>query len=328
MLPRTSLIVLIASFWLPLAALAQDSGPSDSRRPAQERSVASSPADTQYQLGAEDVIQVQIWGRADLSGLFPVDRSGQIQVPLIGAIRARGRTPAELSQDLTERYQLLDPSISEVLASVAQYNSRSVTFVGEVESPGTYGFREMPDLWEALLTAGGPAAGADLARVQIVRKERSPDEPRTLAVNLSRGIERTPGESVPELRPQDTIVVPAVDQVPTGADVFQVLGAVANPGKYGMSTAGNLVEALAVSGGPEPEADLQKVRLVRMNANGPIAYELDLQGYLYAAQPLSNLELLPGDTITVPRRVSFMTKMSEFLAPVLAIAAAFAVSRQ
>ncbi len=253
-----------------------------------------------YRIGAEDVLQILIWGRADLSGPVTVDPLGRIQLPLIGETAAEGRTASELSDFLSERYQLLDPSISEVIVQVAQYNSRGISVVGQVASPGRYGFREIPDIWGVILEAGGALDSADLGAVQVVRKEARPGEPKTTTVDLSAGIEKTPKESLPTLRPKDTIVIPSLAGGIVMGDKFQVLGAVKAPGAYKTSSAASVIEALAISGGSLPYADLGKVRLTRVTNEGLISYELDLHGHLYNARPIADLGIRAGDTITVP----------------------------
>ncbi len=255
-----------------------------------------------YRLGPEDVIQVQVWGRTDLSGPAALDLSGKIQLFLVGEVDAEGRTPGELGRYLTERYQLLDRSIPEVLVSVTGYNSRSVTVLGEVRNPGRYGFEVIPDLWAVILAGGGATAAADLGAVQVVRKEPGEGEPRTVTVDLSRGIEATAAGTLPALQPKDTIIVPSVSQAPVSGDKVQVLGAVRNPGAYRLSAATSVIGAISASGGTLPDADLRKVHLARPATGKAIAYELDLEGYLYEAQPASDLGLMPGDIVTVPSR--------------------------
>ncbi len=280
---------------------------------AQVRSLPTAPGTPDYRFGPGDVLDVQVWGNPDLSGTFTVDPTGRIQLPLVGDVMAQGRTPQELGQDLTERFQLLDPSVSEVLVSISQYVSRSISVVGEVRDPGVYGFQEIPDLWSVILTAGGPTADAELGRVQIVRASPEPGEPRSLTVDLSRGIEHTPVETLPVLRPLDKVLVPSAEDVPVGGEKFQILGAVHEPGVYRISTAADVVEALAVAGGPVSEAQLDKIYLTRATANGAVAYRLNLEDYLFEGQAQANMPLQSGDTITVPERSSFWSKLSDGL---------------
>ena len=254
-----------------------------------------------YRIGVDDLLQVQVWSRPDLSGQVPVEPSGEIQLPLLGSVPAANRTPEELSADLSRRYGILDAKISEVIVTVAEYRSRAVTVVGEVKNPGRYSFQSIPNLWEILLAAGGPTAQADLAQVQIVRKDKQGDEPPTVTVDLSAGIEGTHMETLPVVRPHDTVLISSLGgEASAAGESFQILGAVAKPGVYKIGSASSLLEALAVSGGPLPTADLSKVRLTRPTPKGVAAYELDVQGHLYHGEPIADMHLKSGDTITVP----------------------------
>ncbi len=276
-----------------------------------------------YRLGAEDVILIQIWGRSDLSGEFVLNHAGRIQLPMVGEVSAADRTPAELGRYLTERYQLLDTTISEVLVQVTQYNSRSITMVGEVRAPGRHPFEEVPDIWKAILEAGGATPSADLARVQIVRKDPKDAEPRVVMANLSRGVAATDPKDLPALRARDTVVVPSLAEVAAAGDRIHVLGAVRSPGMHRTGLAATLAEALSASGGALPNADLRKVQLTRRTPGGAIAYQLDLEGYLYKAQPAVDLDLEPGDIITVPSRKTGMAAVLDRvsrLAPLISLA--------
>jgi polysaccharide export outer membrane protein len=306
---RAALGVIV---WAALAAM----GPALAQPPA---------AEGEYRLGPEDAVQVRVWGRADLTGEFALDATGRIQLPMVGEVDAGGRTVADVAAYVTKRYQLLDPSIPEVLVSVSKYNSRSVSVVGEVRNPGRLGFETVPDLWSVLLAAGGTTREADLSRVQIVRKEPGAGEPQAVTVDLSRGIEGTPRESLPELRSKDTIIVPVLPantNVAAG-DKVHVLGAVHAPGTYRLDAAGRVIDALAASGGPLPGADLRRVSLTRPTDHGAVSYELNLQDYLTRAKPVVDLPLEPGDIITVPSRRSTLASIVDGIAgmaPFLSVA--------
>lgn len=265
----------------------------------------SSPAWAQeeepYRLGPDDAVQVQVWQRPDLTGNYQVDPTGKITLPLLGKIEATGLTAEELGTELERRYVILDPRVSEVLVTVIRYGSQYLTVVGEVRNPGRYSFRTMPNLWDALLAAGGAIAGADLGKIQIVR--RGPEgEQQSIAVDLSEGIENIDLDSLPELKTGDSIIVPASEQNLVTGDLIQVLGAVRTPGLYSLRAADTVVEAVAVSGGAAGNADLDRVTLTRRTPGGAVVYRLDVEGYLYAGHPVADLPLQAGDTITIPAR--------------------------
>jgi polysaccharide export outer membrane protein len=295
------LILFFVSLMLPSAAIGQEPG------------VPRMASDANYRFGPEDVLQIQVWGHPDLSGTVIVSFSGVVQIPSVGDVRAEGRTPGELADDLLQRYQLLEPSVSDVLVSVIDYKSKSVTVLGEVRIAGRHGFREMPGVWEAILEAGGATPAAELGGVQIVRAETQPGEERVITLDLSRGIDGSDPASLPELRPNDQIVVPTADKVPGGGSNVQILGAVNVPGTYRITTAHNVIEALSAAGGPTSNANLNKVYLTRVTSDGAVVHELKIRDYLKEGRPLDNLPLQAGDTLTLFEQSSFWSKMGSLL---------------
>ena len=281
----------------------------------------------EYEFGADDILEITVFGKPEFTGEVAVDFRGMIQAPLVGEVQAAGRSPSNLGSYLTERYQLIDPSITEVLVSVVEYNSRTITVVGEVRSPGPYGFVEIPDLWAVLLTAGGPRADADLSQVQIVRGKPQPGEPGSITIDLSAGIAATRNGTLPQLYPTDKIFVPSADDVPIGDQDFQIIGAVRAPGTYRISVATNVIEAISASGGPDANADMSNVYLTRTVGQSTRSWRLNMEDYLFAAQTPVNLDLLAGDTITVPERSPFLRSFSAvwgLIVPVISIAVTLA----
>jgi polysaccharide export outer membrane protein len=281
---------------------------------------------SEYRLGPEDVVQIQVWGRVDLSGQAEVDANGKLRLPLVGTVEAANRTTAELGNELTKRYSIIDSRISEVLVSVAQYNSRRVSVVGEVRNPGRYGFQSLPGLWDAIVAAGGATPTANLAHVQIVRKQPEAGEPRVVIVDLSMGIEKIHPDSLPPLRAQDTIIVPAAVATASAitGDAFQVFGSVRAPGSYRLASAHTVIEALAAAGGPLPDADLSKVSVTRRTSGRVLAYQLDLQDHLQHGKVAPDLDLQPGDTLVIPDRQGlvsgFFNGLTRYIIPLASVA--------
>ena len=68
---------------------------------------------------------------------------------------------------------------------------------------------------------------------------------------------------------------------------------------------------------------MSAVRVLRRTGAGTLAYELDLEGLLASADPLADLDIRAGDTISVPSRGSFITEIAENIrnfAPFLSLA--------
>jgi polysaccharide export outer membrane protein len=130
--------------------------------------VATAPAE--YQIGVGDTLAVRVFQVADLSfEELVVDTSGNIQLPLIGAVRGAGRTASEMSSDIAGRLAaqyLRDP---QVTVTVKEAASQKITVDGAVAKPGVYEMRGSTSLLQAVAMAEGPTRVADLTKVAVFR---------------------------------------------------------------------------------------------------------------------------------------------------------------
>ncbi len=260
-----------------------------------------------YRLGYEDVLQVNFWQEPELNTVVRVDKLGNVSLPIVGELRAEGLTPTELSSEIVERISFYNPRISQATVLVTQYNSRVVYVLGQVLSPGAYGFESMPTLWEAILKAGGITAEGDMSRVVLIPGDARGGEIRQLdlATILSRG----KLEEIPRLRPGDTVDVPrnaeiSAGRAPTssllkGAEVFYVYGQVKNPGLYELGSNTDLLKAIILAGGPTPVADLSKVRVISPGEGNSTVLTYDLDKYSRQGTP-GEVEIHARETIMVP----------------------------
>ena len=106
-----------------------------------------------YQLGPNDSVRIMVFGEEDLSGIFPVDGSGTLALPLIGQVEAQGKTLRELETAVAAR--LADGFIRnpQVNAAIAEYRPFSV--IGEVQTPGRYSYEAGMTALDAVAKAGG-----------------------------------------------------------------------------------------------------------------------------------------------------------------------------
>ena len=134
---------------------------------------ATTPADAgaDYRIGALDSVSISVFQEPELSTATPiqVDASGDISLPLVGRVRAAGKTGTELSAEIAnklgERY-LVDPQVS---VAVAGSVSQKVTVQGEVAEPGVYDIKGPTTLLEALSLAKGETRVAALNEVVVFR---------------------------------------------------------------------------------------------------------------------------------------------------------------
>jgi polysaccharide export outer membrane protein len=130
--------------------------------------ISTSAAD--YRIGAQDKLEVNVFGIEDLKREVQVDSGGKVLLPLIGQVQAGGRTPAELSTDiegLLRQNYMKDP---KVIVTVREAQSQKVTVDGAVVQPGVYPLAGPTTLLQAVSLARGPDPKlANVKRVAIFR---------------------------------------------------------------------------------------------------------------------------------------------------------------
>ena len=162
------------------------------------------PRTSEYQIGPLDQVKVGVWKNAELSAEVTVRPDGIITLPLIGDVRAAGRTSTEIRKELSQRYAAyVRVEESVVTLTVTQVNSLGFSVSGNVEKAGVYQVKAYVTLLEALATAGGPNKYASNA-AYIVRGTPARKIPIDLKA-LSSG--ERPDMNIVVLR-GDQIVVP------------------------------------------------------------------------------------------------------------------------
>ncbi|GAA5618157.1 polysaccharide biosynthesis/export family protein [Brucella anthropi] len=105
-----------------------------------------------YRVGANDVLQVTVYGQPSLTGLYPVDVDGNIGYPVVGNISVTGLTTNEISEKIAGSLSQHIPGLT-VTATINQY--APVFVVGDVKAPGKYQFRPGMVVLELMALGGG-----------------------------------------------------------------------------------------------------------------------------------------------------------------------------
>lgn len=137
------------------------------------------------QLGRGDIFDVRVYNEADLSAQYRVENDGTIDFPLIGQISVAGLDPtavAALIRDrLLEGHYLVSPHVS---VRVQEYNSRRVSVIGAVRTPGSYPLQSGMGVVEAVSLAGGFTALANRDATLLTRRVNG--DLRTFTVPVDR----------------------------------------------------------------------------------------------------------------------------------------------
>ncbi len=115
---------------------------------------APAPArDAPYRLDAGDKLRVVVYGQEGLTNTYAIDAGGSITMPLIGAVAARGKTPAGLAADIAAK--LRNGYIREPSVAVEVETYRPFFILGEVAAPGQYPYVPNMSVESAVAIAGG-----------------------------------------------------------------------------------------------------------------------------------------------------------------------------
>lgn len=123
--------------------------------------------DDSYRLDAGDRLRVVVFGQEGLTNSYAVDAGGAITMPLIGAVQARGMTPAELSRSIAAKLRngfIREPSVA---CEVEAY--RPFFILGEVAAPGQYPYVPNMTVESAVAIAGGYSPRALRNSVKMTR---------------------------------------------------------------------------------------------------------------------------------------------------------------
>ena len=143
-----------------------------------------------YTLDSGDRLRVVVFGQEGLSASYAVDTSGRITMPLIGAVNARGMTPAGLQQAIAAK--LKNGFVREPHVAVEVELYRPFFILGEVTLPGQYPYVPNMTVETAVAIAGGYTPRAFKHKIEISRQVNGLTEKRVVSPNYPV----RPGETV------------------------------------------------------------------------------------------------------------------------------------
>jgi polysaccharide biosynthesis/export protein len=146
--------------------------------------------DAAYKLDAGDRLRVVVYGQEGLTNTYAIDAGGSITMPLIGAVPARGRTPAGLASEITAK--LRNGYIREPSVAVEIESYRPFFILGEVAAPGQYPYVPNMSVESAVAIAGGFSPRARRDRVTLTHADAS----GSMRVEVPLGTALGPGDTV------------------------------------------------------------------------------------------------------------------------------------
>ena len=182
---------------------------------------------------------------------------------------------------------IADPIVNVV---VAEINSRRVSVLGAVKSPGIVKLRAPTTIMDAISQAGGLTDDSDL-RASVVFQDG-----QILPVSLERLFKQGDLRQNVYLRPSSSIYIGSVKY-----NYAYVIGEVKSPGKVNWDGSLSLMDAVSQSGGIAQNAKTDKVLVISGGVADPSLRLVDIGGFLYRGELENNLTLQRGDIVYVPK---------------------------
>ena len=140
-----------------------------------------------YRVRTGDVLQIEVLEDATLNRSAIVLPDGQISLPLVGSVRAAGRSLAEVQADLAARLApnfATAPTVFVTLSALAERapatasapRTMDIYVLGAANSPGKVDVKPGATLLQALAQAGGLSPFAAKKRIQLRRVDKSGNE--------------------------------------------------------------------------------------------------------------------------------------------------------
>lgn len=206
--PLPSVPVAIAL--LPFAASALAETKDAPRLPtANFVAVEDKPSET-YVIGPLDTLTVFVWRNPELGGKVQVRPDGRITTPLIEDMQAVGKTPKQLSDDLTEALSkyITAPRVSVIVENFSGTFSQQVRIVGATDKPAAIPYRANMTLLDAMIAVGGLSEYAAGNRARLIRYDRASGKQTEFRLKITSLLRKGDIKANVGLEPGDVIIIP------------------------------------------------------------------------------------------------------------------------
>lgn len=179
----------------------QKAGASETEAPAP----AVKANDTEYKIGAQDILRIDVWKEEQLTRTVPVRPDGKVTLPLMNDIQAAGLTPMELAAVVSEglKKYINNP---QVTVTITEINSRRIYVTGEVARAGAFPLLPNMTVLQALSSSGGFTPFARIKNIYVLRVENGKQVKHPF--NYKEVVNGKNAEQNILLEPGDVIVVP------------------------------------------------------------------------------------------------------------------------
>lgn len=245
-----------------------------------------------YVIGAEDVLNVLVYGFTDFNAQLPVNRQGNIIFPRVGPIAVSGLTLAQAEEKIRNRASQIigglkgsayGPQNTFLRVTIEQVRTIRISLIGEVARPAEYNVSSLTTAYNALYLSGGPTEIGSFRNIQVKRKDKL-----IRTIDLYNYLLNADKKDDINLQDDDVLFVPAYK---TRVDLN---GEVKKPGLYEVQPGETLGKVLEFAGGFTEVAYRSTLKLIRLTDRDRRL--VDIKG-----EDVNNYVLQNADIIAVER---------------------------
>jgi polysaccharide export outer membrane protein len=159
----------------------------------------------EFRIGAGDRLRIHVWKHEELSQEVSVRPDGNVSLPLVGELRAAGRSGPEIAHEIEARLAKFYTEPVPVTVVVTEVKSYKVYVLGEVQKPGELSPAQPITVLMGLAMAGGLTPFAHKDSIVIVRRDERGE--RRIPFSYSAVIAGDLQENL-LMQSGDTIIVP------------------------------------------------------------------------------------------------------------------------
>ena len=218
------------------------------------------PTPTNYLLGTNDELLIDVSGFYDVSYKLKINPEGRIRIPNAGLIKVGGMTissaTAVIQRELSKYYTGITTGETHVSVSLGNIRSIQVTIAGEARYPGTYTLPSLATVINALYACGGPGKIGSMRKVNVVRNGKNIAE-----VDLYQFLTTGAMQNNIGLQDDDIILISA------NQNEVIIDGAINRRGIYEVKQGESLFDMLNYAGGFRSDANRSLVSIYRFDGN-------------------------------------------------------------
>ncbi|AWB65373.1 sugar ABC transporter substrate-binding protein [Saccharobesus litoralis] len=189
----------------------------------------------------------------------------------------------------------------------AASNRDAIKVFGEVNSPGSFTYKQNLTLLDLLMRSGGVTRYAGVEKIRVI----SNNQPKLF--DLKGYLDSGDESLLPTIQAGSTIFVPKQEEeIKTGAKMVYIMGEVAKPGAYEGNDNVTFMDILANAGGPTRYAESRQIRVLKNNGQ---VVPFDLSAYTEGIGNVVPPVITAGDAIFVPEKTDMNEKSWLKVAP-------------